>query len=352
MCTYSAPTEGADVATPTDFHLVHYGARAQGRPGAILVEATAVRLDGRISMGCLSLHDDAQIPAFRRLADAIHAEGALAIIQINHSGRKGSTGPGFSDPVREIGDGGWEVIGPSAVAFSDDYRTPRALDATEIPELVDAFADAAARAVAAGFDGVQVHGAHGYLIQEFLSPFSNKRDDEWGGDFEGRTRFAREVVRAVRAAVPDAIVGFRMTATDWTQEYPADGRPGWTLAESVRLAPLLVEDGVDVLNVSTGGNVSDATMPGGPGYQVFAAAAVRQAVREDASSRGADPVPVAAVGIIATATQAEQVLVSGDADIVEIGRPLLTDPMLPHQWRRELRAEPSMPVQYERGTLR
>ncbi|QWW19361.1 NADH:flavin oxidoreductase/NADH oxidase [Schaalia sp. 19OD2882] len=346
---------------PTDFHVIHYGSHAMGGVGAVVVEATGVVPEGRISVNCLSLHDDSQIPAFARVADAIHAGGALALVQLVHAGRKGSTVMEYDlgeRPARPE-EGAWQVPAPSALPFAPGWNVPRALDEAEVAALPQAFAAAARRAVEAGFDGVQIHGAHGYLMHQFLSPASNRREDRWGGDFEGRTRLLREVVRAVRAAVPDGVLAVRLSATDWMQEYPSDGRPGWTLEETCALGVLLVGDGADVLNVSTGGNVADAKVPAGPGYQVFAARAVRAALHEAAAGPGGTaPVPVSAAGLITSPEQAEQIILDGSADIVEVGRPLLSDPMLMLAWRSRMRAgaalgEPAgLPRPYARSSAR
>lgn len=351
MCMYSAVAAGPELGRPTEWHQVHYGARAFGGPGAIIVEATGVVPEGRISVNCLALHDDAQIPAFAAVADAIHRGGAAAFIQLNHAGRKGSSRapwlPGFANAE----EGGWQVVAPSPIAFDAQSPVPRALSGDEVDAVVEAFAAAAARALEAGFDGVQVHGAHGYLVHQFLSPASNQREDRWGGDFEGRTRLAREIVRAVRARIGEAPLLVRLSATDWTQEYPDDARPGWTLADTQTLAPLLVADGADMINVSTGGNVADARIPRGVGYQVFAASAVRRALQDASTEHG--EVPVAACGLIVAAEQAEQILLDGDADVIEIGRVLLSDPMAPLVWARRLRSQqPSLPDQYLRATVR
>lgn len=349
MCQYSAAPLGPEMGRPTDWHLIHYGERARGGVGAVIVEATGVTPEGRISINCLSLHDDAQIPSFRRLAEVIHAGGARAFIQLNHAGRKGSTYAGWKagDGHPSVEEGGWETLAPSSVPFAPGDPAPRALDEDEIRGIISSFAAATRRALAAGFDGVQIHAAHGYLIHQFLSPASNTRTDGWGGDFEGRTRLAREVVRAVRGAAGPAPVLVRISATDWTQEYAGDGRPGWTLEETQRLVPLLVEDGVDGVNVSTGGNVADARIAGGPGYQVFASAAVKRSL--EAAGR---VVPVSACGLITAAEQAEQILADGAADIIETARLLLTDPWAPQAWRARLRAHYSLPDQYLRGTQR
>ncbi len=348
MCQYSAAAVGPELGRPTDWHRVHYGARAVGGVGAVIVEATGVQKEGRISVNCLSLHDDAQIPSFARLATLIHEGGAAAFIQLIHAGRKASTRAGWKEPGPATAEeGGWQIAAPSAIPFDARSAVPRELTEEDLHGIIAAFAQAARRALEAGFDGVQIHAAHGYLIHQFFSPASNHRTDRWGGDFVGRTRLAREVVRAVRAEIGDAPLLVRISATDWTQEYLEDGRPGWTLAESERLVPELVADGADMINVSTGGNVSDARIGSGPGYQVFAARAVRRAL-VDAGT----PAPVAACGLILSAEQAEQILVDEDADVIEIARVLLTDPMAPVAWRARLREEPALPSQYLRGTKR
>ena len=343
MCQYSAANLGTEVGRPTSWHEVHYGSRAQGGVGAVIVEATGVVPEGRISINCLSLHSDEQIPSFSRLADLIHAGGAAAFIQLNHSGRKGSSLPMWEQGWPAPEQGSWETSAPSPLAFAPGWPEPRELSEAEILELVNSFAQAARRAIEAGFDGVQIHAAHGYLIHQFLSPISNERTDRWGGDFEGRTRFVREVTRAIRQTIGDVPLLIRVSATDWTSENPADGRQGWTLEETERLAPLVVADGVDMMNVSSGGNVADAKVPGGPGYQVFAARAIR------ALDTG---VPVSTCGLISSPGQAEQIMVDGSADVVEIARPLLSDAMVALVWAGQLRSPQPWPKQYLRGTPR
>ncbi len=376
MCMYSAAPLGPELGRPTPWHQVHYGARAIGGVGAVIVEATGVVPEGRISINCLSLHDDRQIPSFAAIVDRIHEGGARAFIQLNHAGRKGSSLAGWRTGRPTPEEGAWQVVAPSAIGFDAGSPTPRALTGDEVLATVDAFAQAARRAIQAGFDGVQLHAAHGYLIHQFLSPASNRRSDQWGGDFEGRTRFIRQVVRAMRAQIGRAPLLVRLSATDWTQEYPEDGRPGWTLADTQRLAPLLGDDGASMINVSTGGNVADAVVRGGAGYQVFAAAAVRQALEggqgrgteagicgQDVPAKPNEPpavglqrvepsLPVSACGLITAPEQAEQILVDGAADVIEIGRVLLSDPMAPLAWAHRLRSDLEVPAQYRRGARR
>lgn len=369
MCQYSAvpdagvepsgpwaPLAGVDMlGAPTQWHLQHYAARAMGGVGAVIVEATGVLPQGRISSHCMSLHDDALIPAFAELAHVIHAGGAAAFIQINHSGRKGSRPQGWLDKgARMLNEGGWEVVSSSAVSFASEDPVPVELSEDEILSLVDAYAQTARRAIEAGFDGVQIHAAHGYLIHQFYSQYSNRRTDAWGGDFEGRTRFFREVTRAIRTAIgSEAVLQVRISATDWLSDVQApsakpDERRGWTLEDTQKLVPLLAQDGVDMFCMSTGGNVPDATIPAGTGYQVFAAAGVKDALE----AAGYSDIPVSACGLITRPEQAEQILALGLADVVEVGRPLLTDPMLVQHWRSTMRMDADMPLQYGRGTRR
>ncbi|QPK81478.1 NADH:flavin oxidoreductase/NADH oxidase [Schaalia sp. ZJ405] len=349
MCQYSAAASGDELGRPNSWHLVHYGSRAQSGVAAVIVEATGVVPKGRISINCLSLHSDDQIPSFAALATVIHEAGAAAFIQLSHAGRKASGRPMWEEDLGPVPHecGGWTPEAPSSIPFQEGTTPPRQLDEDEVDAIADAFAQAARRAMEAGFDGVQIHGAHGYLIHQFLSPASNTRDDQWGGDFEGRTRFLREIVRRTRASVGSGALMVRLSATDWVEDDSHPGSHSWTLADTLRLAPLLVEDGVDMLNMSTGGNVI-TPVPAGPGYQVESARMTRQALRDAGLNT-----PIATVGLIRSAMQAEQILVGGDADVVEIARPLLTDPMIGHVWAGQLRAEATpLPAQYRRGVRR
>jgi 2,4-dienoyl-CoA reductase-like NADH-dependent reductase (Old Yellow Enzyme family) len=256
MCQYSA-TDGM----PDDWHLVHLGSFARGGAGLVLTEATTVVPEGRISPEDTGIWNDAQAQAWARIVDFLHAQGATAGIQLAHAGRKASTyAPWRGRGTVPRDQGGWQTVAPSAVPFPG-YDEPRALTEDEIGAVVRAFADAAQRSVAAGFDVLEVHAAHGYLLHEFLSPLSNQREDRWGGSFENRARLLLEVVDAIRAAVPESTpVLVRISATDWTEG-------GWDDDQAVRLAGLLREHGVDLVDTSTGGNVP-AEIPLGPGYQV------------------------------------------------------------------------------------
>ncbi|MFF8657160.1 NADH:flavin oxidoreductase/NADH oxidase [Streptomyces huasconensis] len=335
MCQYSAPPEGPQTGAPQDWHFAHYAARATGGTGLIIVEATAVSPEGRISPYDLGIWNDTQVEAFRRITAFLKSQGTVPGIQIGHAGRKASTDRPWKGgaPVGPE-EHGWQSVAPSAVAFDERHPVPTELSVEEIREIVGQFADAARRAVAAGFDVAEIHGAHGYLIGEFLSPHSNKRTDAYGGSYENRTRFALEVVDAMRAVWPeDKPLFFRISATDWLDD------AGWTADDTVRFASELKEHGVDLLDVSTGGNAAGVRIPVGPGYQVPFAARVKAETE----------LPVAAVGLITEVEQAEKIVANGEADAVLLGRELLRDPSWARRAGRELGAEVHVPEQYHRS---
>jgi 2,4-dienoyl-CoA reductase-like NADH-dependent reductase (Old Yellow Enzyme family) len=328
MCQYSA-VDGV----PDDWHLTHLGARAVGGAGLILTEATAVLPEGRITAGDAGLYNDEQVAAWRRITDFVHGVGGLIGVQLAHAGRKASTHAPWRDgggPVPPA-EGGWTPVAPTAEPFPG-LHTPAALDGAGIRAVVDAFVAATRRAVAAGFDVVEIHAAHGYLLHEFASPLVNTRTDGWGGSFEGRTRLTLEVVEAVRAQWPaERPLLVRVSGTDW-----APG--GWTVADTARLAPLLAARGADFVDCSSGGAVPAASIPVGPGYQVPIAAAVKEA-----------GVPAGAVGLITDPRQAEEILAAGRADAVLLARELLRDPYWPQRAAAALGAVAGVPVQYERA---
>ena len=338
MCMYTVEAQDGVV---TDWHVVHYASRAVGGFGTVIVEATAVTPEGRLSPNDLGLWSDEQVAGQRRLVEAIHAGGALAGIQIGHGGRKSGTAP-WRPKVEGARTGtleGWDLLAPSAIPYPE-HAVPAELDESGINRIVEAFAAAARRAVEAGYDVVEIHGAHGYLIHEFRSPLSNQRTDSYGGSAENRQRFPLEVVRAVREAVgTDTVLDIRLSASDW-----ADG--GVTGEETAAFSRELVEAGVDVLHISSGGNVP-AAVPVGPGYQLPLAEQVRRAV----SGTG---VPVVGVGLIEEAVQAEQALITGQVDAIAVGRAALRDPYLPLRWAADLGVrswdEAPWPIQYWRGT--
>lgn len=329
MCEYSSYDGLAN-----DWHLVHLGARAQGGAGLVMTEASAVLPEGRISSADLGIWKDEHIPKLRQIATFLHSQGARAGVQLAHAGRKGSmTSPFGGERLLRPDEGAWQPVGPSAIAFSPTYAVPRALDAPGIADVVRAFAAAASRAETAGFDLVEIHAAHGYLLHEFLSPLANHRTDQYGGSFENRIRLLLEVVDAVRAAWPDHLpLLVRISATDW-----ADG--GWSPDESVELARHLKAHGVDLVDVSSGGQVPDARIPVGPGFQVPFAARIRsEAV-----------IPTAAVGMITEPTQANEIIASGQADMVFLAREMLRDPYWPVHAAAALGESASWPVQYLRA---
>lgn len=353
MCMYNVAAEDG---VPTDWHVTHYATRADGGFGTIITEATAVTPEGRLSPNDLGLWEDGQVGAHRRLTDALHARGALAGVQLGHGGRKSGAAPWRPAPADAAADPsahgtgrsntlpGWNLVAPSAIAYPG-HAVPRGLTTAEVHQTVEAFAAAARRAARAGYDLVELHGAHGYLIHQFLSPLSNQRTDVYGGSPQGRRRFALEVVRAVREAVGDDVVlGIRLSATDW-----AEG--GLTGQDTAELAPQLVQAGVDVLHISTSGNVP-ARFPIDPGYQVRFAAQVKQAVAGTTTPGGSAPA-VVAVGLIENGPQAEQIIMSGQADAVAIGRYALRDPYAPLRFAHELGVDDweaaGFPLPYWRG---
>ncbi|MDJ1130471.1 NADH:flavin oxidoreductase/NADH oxidase [Streptomyces iconiensis] len=343
MCQYSAAPEGPEQGVPTDWHLAHLGARAVGGVGLALFEATAVSADGRISPYDLGLWNDRQQEAFARINQFLSAHGTVPGVQIAHAGRKASTERTWVRRGAPLAPGeghGWQPVGPSPLPFDEASTTPTELSRDEIQALVRQFADTARRAHAAGFKTVEVHGAHGYLINEFLSPYSNHRTDEYGGSFEGRTRFALEVVEAVREVWPDELpLLFRISATDWLTENPDDGREGWTGDDTVRFAKELHARGVDLLDTSTGGNAPGARITAEPNYQVPIAERVKKET----------DLPVGAVGLITDPHQAEEIVASGRADAVLLARELLRSPYWANEAAKVLGAEPRWPNPYHRA---
>jgi len=329
MCQYSSSDGFA-----TDWHLVHLGARAQGGPGLVMIEASAVLPEGRISSADLGIWKDEHIPRLRQIADFIHSQGVRAGIQLAHAGRKGSmTAPFYGERLLTPDEGRWQTVGPSPLAFSAKYDTPQALASAGINAIVHAFSRAACRAQAAGFDLVEIHAAHGYLLHEFLSPLVNQRTDAYGGSFANRIRLLLEVVDAVRAEWPAHLPMFvRVSATDW-----AEG--GWSADEAVELARHLRDHAVDLIDVSSGGQVPDARIPAGPGFQVPFASRIR-------AEAG---IPTAAVGMITDPAQANEIVESGQADMVFLARGMLRDPYWPLHAAAALGETASWPVQYLRA---
>lgn len=316
MCQYSV--EAGD-GVPTDWHLVHLGSFAQGGFGLILTEASAVSPQGRISPNDAGIWSDQQARAWRRITDFVHTQDAKIGIQLAHAGRKASTHRAFpGEPHGPVlpADGGWVSEAPSEVAFPG-YPVPRALDRRGLADVVTDFRSAAGRAGDAGFDVLEIHAAHGYLLHEFLSPLSNQRTDEYGGSLENRSRLLVEVVDAVRE-VWSGVLFVRISATDWT-----DG--GWDVEQSIELAKRLMHHGVDLVDVSSGGNVP-ASIPVRPGYQVELSAEIRAKAE----------IPTAAVGLITDPQQADDIISTGEADAVLLARAALREPHWPQRAAFEL----------------
>jgi len=300
----------------------------------VFTEATAIQEHGRISLGDTGIYNDAHVESWRPIADFIRASGAVPGIQLAHAGRKASTAPPWlgGKPVA-IAEGGWKIVGPSALPFDNGYQTPRALSLTEIDDVTAAFRRAAERASAVGFEVIEIHGAHGYLLHEFLSPLSNVRPDEFGGSLENRMRLALRVTQVVREVWPARNpLFFRVSATDWQEG-------GWDVEQSIELARRLKPLGVDVIDVSSGGNLPQAKIPVGPGYQVPFAAAIRKQAG----------IPTTALGMITDPVQAETILSTEQADLVVLARELLRDPYWPRGAAQEMNFKLTPPVQYQRA---
>ncbi|PVZ94861.1 oxidoreductase [Amnibacterium flavum] len=336
LCQYTVDKRDG---VPTDWHLVHLGSMASGGAGLVMAEATGVSPDARISPHDTGIWNDEQVAAWRRITDFLHAQGAATAVQLAHAGRKASVHPEWG-PLAGSGtlpadQGGWRTVSASAIAFPG-YDEPIALDLPGIDAVVEDFAAAAERSVDAGFDAVEIHAAHGYLVHQFLSPLSNLRDDEYGGSLENRARLLLRIVRAVRERVGETVpVLVRFSGTDWT-----DG--GWDVEQTATVAGWVRDAGVDLVDVSSGGLVP-AKITAGPGYQVPFAQRVREATG----------MPVSAVGLITEVRQAEDVLLSGQADVVTLGREMMRDPHFVLRAAHELGVDIDYwPAQYERARWR
>jgi len=325
----------AEAGVANDFHFVHYGSRAQGGAGLIVVEATGVEPRGRISDKCLGIWNDEQALALKKIVDFVHQNSESKIgIQLAHAGRKGSVS---AETNRQMSlEEGWETIAPSPIPFHHSERIPHVLTIKEIKELVEDFRKAAKRAVEAGFDVLEIHGAHGYLIHQFLSPLSNIRTDEYGGNPENRARFLMEIVDAVNSEITENQALFvRISGTEYAEN-------GWEISDSIELSKALKTKNVDLVDVSSGGNINGVTIPLRPGYQVPLA--------EDVKKKS--EVKTGAVGLITSAEQAEEILQKGQGDLIFLAREILRNPYFavqsswengddcfyPHQY---LRAKPS-----------
>lgn len=328
MCQYSSLG-----GLPTDWHLVHLGSRAVGGAGLVIVEATAVSPEGRISPDDSGIWSDDHEIAFRPIVNFIKEQGAVPGVQLGHAGRKASTvppweGPGYAGEDR----GGWQTMAPSAVAF-DDLPVPREMNKEDIQQVIDAFRDAARRSLKAGFEVVELHMAHGYLLHQFLSPLSNRRTDEYGGSLENRMRLPLDVVKAVREVWPKDLPLFvRISTTDWV-----DG--GWDLIQSITLSSELKAAGIDLIDCSSGGLIAGAKIPVGPGYQTAFASEIRKQVG----------IMTGAVGMITDPAQAEHILHTDQADAILMAREFLRDPYWPLHAARDLGVDVEWPKQYARA---
>lgn len=329
MCMYSSEAGYAN-----RWHLVHLGARAVGGAALVMTEATAVLPEGRITPQDLGIWSDDHIPMLSELTSCIHEHGAIAGIQLAHAGRKASTArPWEGRALISPADGGWEPVAPSPLSFITEHPLPHALTLSEIKNCVVAFKQAAIRALAAGFKVLEIHGAHGYLINAFLSPRSNQRSDCYGGSLENRMRFCCEIVSAVRSVWPDAFPLFlRISATDWCEG-------GWDVAQSIVLAEKVKSLGVDLIDVSSGGNEACVNIPFEPGYQVGFSESIRNSA----------DICTSAVGLITEPSQADEIITSGQSDFVFIGRALLRDPYWPMKAANILNNEIDWPNQYLRA---
>jgi len=326
MCQYSA-RDGIAGA----WHLVHLGARAVGGAGVVMVEATSVASHGRISPSDTGIWNDEQAEAFKQITSFLKASGAVAGIQLAHAGRKAGTAEPWNGgkPI----NGKWDVVAPSAIAFDQGYPVPRSMSESDLDDMVRSFQSAAQRALAAGFQIIEIHMAHGYLLHEFLSPLTNQRKDVYGGSLDNRMRFPLRVARSVREVWPSELPVFvRISGVDWVEG-------GWDLEQSIELSKQLKILGVDLIDVSSGGLVPNAKIPVTPGFQVPLAQAIREKV----------DIPTAAVGLITSGQQAEDILRCGQADAVMIGREFLRDPYFPLKAAQELGETIAWPNQYMRA---
>jgi 2,4-dienoyl-CoA reductase-like NADH-dependent reductase (Old Yellow Enzyme family) len=333
MCQYSS-----NDGIPNDWHFAHLAARAAGGAGIVFTEAVHTEPAGRITPNCLGLWNDEQQDGLSRIAEFVNGQDAVAGIQLGHAGRKASVGRPWdgSSPI-PIEEGGWNTVAPSAQAYSSDWREPVALTKSGIESQLDMLANASKRAHNAGFQALELHAAHGYLVHQFLSPLSNFRDDDYGGSFENRIRFLIESIEAVRSEWPSNLPLFiRLSVTEWVEG-------GWSIEDSVRLSKILKEEGsIDLIDCSSGGNNPRQSIPIHPGYQIPLAATVRSEAQ----------IPTGAVGLINSPDLAESIVANGDADIVILGRALLADPVWPQRAANHLKAKNfEWPIQYERSNI-
>ncbi len=331
MCQYSG-VEGF----PGQWHMVHYGSRAVGGAGLIIQEATSVSPEGRISLGDLGIWNDEQVYVYKKMTNFIASQGCIPGIQLAHAGRKASATRGWEEPRSLTAvEGGWKTYAPSAIAFSDNYSIPAEMSEDDIRKVIDDFKRAAQRSVLAGYKVIELHFAHGYLVNEFLSPLTNLREDEYGGSIDNRCRLAFQIVKEVRDVIPEEMPVFvRISCTEWV-----DG--GWDIEDSIRFAKMLKEKGVDLIDCSSGGNISGAKIPAAPGYQVRFASEIKREAN----------ILTGAVGLITEVKQAEEVINNEHADIVLLGRDMLRNPYWALHAAKETNADIEYPKQYLRGKV-
>jgi 2,4-dienoyl-CoA reductase-like NADH-dependent reductase (Old Yellow Enzyme family) len=330
MCEYSSEDGFAN-----DWHLIHLGSRAIGGAGLIITEACAISAEGRITFADLGIYRDEHIEKLKTIIDFIHEHGAVAGVQLAHAGRKASHEKPWNGNKQIPSDqpNGWQTVAPSAIPFAEGEEAPLELDKAGIEKIKADFKAATKRAIAAGFKVIELHGAHGYLLHQFLSPISNKRTDEYGGTFDNRIRLLLEVVETVKEVWPkENLLFLRLSTTEWTEG-------GWAADDSVALAKILKDKGVDLIDCSSGGNVVNARIPLKPGYQVEFAEKVK---KESGILTGA-------VGLITTSYQADEIIQEGEADLIFLAREMLRDPHFPLRAAHELGHEVKWPVQYERA---
>ncbi|MFN1835720.1 NADH:flavin oxidoreductase/NADH oxidase [Balneola sp. MJW-20] len=333
MCQYSSENGFSN-----DWHLVHLGSRAVGGAGIVMTEGTAVSPEGRISYADLGIWKDEHIEGLRRITDFIKAQGAIPAIQLAHAGRKGSKNKNWEgNDYMPHHDKGWQILAPSPLPYENGDPVPKELNIKGIQKVKDDFKAAARRAHEAGFEIIEIHGAHGYLIHEFYSPLTNHRNDKYGGSFENRIRLLVELTSAVRESWPeDKPLFVRISASDWVEN-----NESWDIAQSVKLSSILKDNGVDLIDVSSGGNSPQQKIQGGPGYQVSFSEQIR---KESGISTGA-------VGMITEAMQAETILRSGQADLIIMAREFLRNPYFPLRSAPELHEDIEWPDQYKRAKI-
>jgi NADH:flavin oxidoreductases, Old Yellow Enzyme family len=331
MCQYSSKDGFAN-----DWHLVHLGSRAVGGAGLVIAEATAVSPEGRITPNDLGIWKDDHISELKKITSFIKSQGSVPGIQLAHAGRKASHHvPWEGGAQLKANEGIWETVAPSALAFKESEPTPIELNQKGIDKVISDFELATERSLEAGFEVIEIHGAHGYLLHEFLSPLSNKRNDAYGGNFENRTRFILDLVKAIRRKWnTDRPLFFRISATDWVEN-------GWNIDDSIRLCSLLKENDIDLIDCSSGGNIPGVKIPTGPMYQVPFSKQIRKKAQ----------IKTGAVGMITTSAEAEKIIQSQQADLIIMARQLLRDPYFPLHAAKELGVDQPWPVQYDRAKI-